>query len=784
MSTNFNNSGSHGSHTRKSAISSVSFDSSVSHKSKRHKRFSGNARSHSYSNSSRHRYESDKDSYTKLLQEFYAYNDSKYLADSDSQYTILRHWQDSSENVHFRELDRIVKHNTLFAEDNPDYFSLLEVESELIDIEDLRDWIVLSSKAKATCLHILQDTAYKENILPHYDLFNCTEEVYEELQEKQRELLRNFPNILNEAYLRAKKYLLPELALYYNIEFFKTRRLQISVSVIYKYLEDNMEEILPKAFKSEKDRLKFLTTEDVIGYQILLSDERKLSNSDKSKKAKIMIQNMTKDIYSVYGAFCNKNRHFILHIGPTNSGKTYDAIQALKSAESGIYLGPLRLLAFEEFERLNKDGCLCNLKPGEEEIVVPGARHQSSTIEVLNIYNHYDVAVIDEAQLIGDKGRGGAWTQAMLGIDADEIHVCLAPEGKEIIVKLIEDLGDTYEIVEHERLVPLMPDRRAFKFPDDVEEKDALIVFSRKSVHTVAAELSKKGIKCSLIYGALPYDVRHEEVRKFTAGETKVVVATDAIGMGLNLPIRRIVFLETDKFDGYDVRELKVSEVRQIAGRAGRKGIYETGYYTATSNFKRIKELYKAAPDSVEKAVLPLPRQLIEYYPPLSNSLVWWNAAIAPDLYEKSDITGIPKLAHDLEELTDSKELIYDLITIPFDSEIEEVYELWYALSKDYIENNPIDIISYLKYILDFSTLEALELSYKQCDLLFYFLRSICRSDLRDLEIIVRSKEEISQKIIKYLENQAYSEKKCRICGKALPYNFKYGICETCYRKM
>ena len=126
MSTNFNNSGSH---TRKSAISSVSFDSSVSHKSKRHKRFSGNARSHSYSNSSRHRYESDKDSYTKLLQEFYAYNDSKYLADSDSQYTILRHWQDSSENVHFRELDRIVKHNTLFAEDNPDYFSLLEVES-------------------------------------------------------------------------------------------------------------------------------------------------------------------------------------------------------------------------------------------------------------------------------------------------------------------------------------------------------------------------------------------------------------------------------------------------------------------------------------------------------------------------------------------------------------------------------------------------------------------------------------------------------------------------------
>jgi len=95
-------------------------------------------------------------------------------------------------------------------------------------------------------------------------------------------------------------------------------------------------------------------------------------------------------------------RRFILHIGPTNSGKSYDAVNALKQAETGIYLAPLRLLAFEKFEELNMDGYPCSLKTGEEEIGIPFSNLQSSTIEILDFTKKYDVAVIDEGQMIAD----------------------------------------------------------------------------------------------------------------------------------------------------------------------------------------------------------------------------------------------------------------------------------------------------------------------------------------------------------------------------------------------
>ncbi|MBO4880659.1 MAG: hypothetical protein J5555_03155, partial [Firmicutes bacterium] len=97
-----------------------------------------------------------------------------------------------------------------------------------------------------------------------------------------------------------------------------------------------------------------------------------------------------------------KKRQFVLHIGPTNSGKSYDALNVLKTAEKGIYLAPLRLLAYEKFEELNEAGCPCSMKTGEEEIGIPFSRVQSSTIEVLDFEEEYDIAVIDEAQMITD----------------------------------------------------------------------------------------------------------------------------------------------------------------------------------------------------------------------------------------------------------------------------------------------------------------------------------------------------------------------------------------------
>ncbi|MBR0087684.1 MAG: hypothetical protein IJL98_08115, partial [Lachnospiraceae bacterium] len=266
-------------------------------------------------------------------------------------------------------------------------------------------------------------------------------------------------------------------------------------------------------------------------------------------------------------------RHFVLHIGPTNSGKTHDAMEALKSAGDGIYLGPLRLLAYEQYDTLNRDGVPCSLVTGEERFDMPGANIQASTIEMLDMDQDYEVAVIDEAQMLSDPDRGGSWTAAVLGVLAPEIHVCAAPGAEDLLVRMINDCGDTYEIVRHQRMTPLICETRRYHMEKNTRKGDALIVFSRSNVHAVAAELHDRGFKTSIIYGALPYDVRHEQARLFSSGQTDVVVATDAIGMGMNLPIRRVVFLESEKFDGIERRPLKPEEIRQIAGRAGRFGV-------------------------------------------------------------------------------------------------------------------------------------------------------------------------------------------------------------------
>ena len=117
-------------------------------------------------------------------------------------------------------------------------------------------------------------------------------------------------------------------------------------------------------------------------------------------------------------------RKIICHIGPTNSGKTFAALQQLKKAKRGIYCGPLRLLAWEICNVLRDAGSACNLVTGQETELAEEASHTSCTVEMCDIYSHFDCAVIDEFQLIGDDERGWAWSRAFLGLRAAEIHVC------------------------------------------------------------------------------------------------------------------------------------------------------------------------------------------------------------------------------------------------------------------------------------------------------------------------------------------------------------------------
>jgi hypothetical protein len=152
-------------------------------------------------------------------------------------------------------------------------------------------------------------------------------------------------------------------------------------------------------------------------------------------------------------------RKIIYHGGPTNSGKTYHALQRLMNADpklgGGIYCGPLRLLALEVYEKLNRQGVYCNLATGQEKKTIPFATHVSCTIELANVSVPYDIAVIDEIQMIGDADRGYAWTRAVLGLNAREIHVCGGMEALNIVKQLAQNTGDDFEINSYDRLSKL-----------------------------------------------------------------------------------------------------------------------------------------------------------------------------------------------------------------------------------------------------------------------------------------------------------------------------------------
>ena len=174
-------------------------------------------------------------------------------------------------------------------------------------------------------------------------------------------------------------------------------------------------------------------------------------------------------------------RHFILHLGGTNTGKTYAGFQRLKSVPTGVYLAPLRLLALEAQETLLDAGIDCSLTTGEEEDRREGDTHVAATAEKLDLRARYDAAVIDECQMIADRERGYAWTRAILGVLAPEVHLCAAPEAKNLLIRLIESCGDSYEVEVHRRRTPLVCMSHTVDF-DHLRPGDALISFSKVGV--------------------------------------------------------------------------------------------------------------------------------------------------------------------------------------------------------------------------------------------------------------------------------------------------------------
>ena len=270
------------------------------------------------------------------------------------------------------------------------------------------------------------------------------------------------------------------------------------------------------------------------------------------------------------------DRRITLVIGPTNSGKSHYALDRLAAAESGAALAPLRLLALEFQDALANRGVLASLITGEERQVIPGATHIACTVEMAHTSRIVDVAIVDEAQMLADPDRGAAWTAAIMGIPAREVIVLGAPDCLPLVRRLAELCDEPMEVVRLERKSPLRVAADAVPLAA-IGPADAVVAFSRRDVFAVREQLVARGGQVAVIYGALGPEVRRAESRRFRDGDAPTLVATDAIGMGLNLPIRRVIFSSLMKWDGREDRFLTSAEVRQIGGRAGRYGQHEEG---------------------------------------------------------------------------------------------------------------------------------------------------------------------------------------------------------------
>ncbi|KAG7305200.1 RNA helicase [Plutella xylostella] len=343
------------------------------------------------------------------------------------------------------------------------------------------------------------------------------------------------------------------------------------------------------------------------------------------------------------------NRKIIFHAGPTNSGKTYHAMERFLSAKSGVYCGPLKLLAAEIYHKANKRGIPCDLVTGEERThasqcnILTGtvdapeedpntiveaepkeSSHVACTVEMTSLNHNYDVAVIDEIQMIGDKGRGWAWTRAILGLQADEIHLCGEAGAINLIEEICNTTGEEMEVRTYKRLTELKVQDSALSSLDNVQPGDCIVCFNKNDIYSVSRAIEQRGHEVAVIYGSLPPGTKLAQANKFNDPENscKVMVATDAIGLGINLSIRRIIFYSLVKpvvnEDGDKEKDvISISQALQIAGRAGRYGsAWETGFVTTfrPEDHGTLKTLLASTPDPVAQAGLHPTAEQMELY--------------------------------------------------------------------------------------------------------------------------------------------------------------------------
>ncbi|WP_418223500.1 helicase-related protein [Clostridium isatidis] len=528
----------------------------------------------------------------------------------------------------------------------------------------------------------------------------------------------------------------------------------------YKELLERYEELLEYISKRLLEDYNRKNNTDFDFYQVIRNNYNSFINSGfmsvltKQHIPKIIAEefeeNFPDNPKDEYKLARNMKRKIYLHLGETNTGKTYTAMERLKEAKNGIYLSPLRILALENYEKLNDIGVICNLQTGEEEIIKEGATHTACTIEKVDLKKQYDIAIIDEIQMISDSQRGFAWTRALLGLRCKEIHICGALNAKEIVEKIIKDCNDEYELKEYYRNIPLEVQENNFD-PKQINEGDAIVVFSKKKVLQIAKNYSEGGVKVSIIYGDLPPEVRRKQYDMFINKETKLLVTTDAIGMGVNLPIRRIIFFDTRKFDGEEIRPLTSQEVKQISGRAGRIGIYDVGYVaTVADRQKFIKERLEEEDEVITEAVLGPSEAILNIKSlPLNEKLALWATREEKiNFYRKMDINEYLLVLENIKRFKLKEIDQWELLKIPFDASNEYLMNTFLDYVEEvFIKKNK----SLTKPQCYTGNLEELELQYQKVNM-YYSFSKLFNLEF-DMEWITNERTRVSNEINEILVN-------------------------------
>lgn len=483
-------------------------------------------------------------------------------------------------------------------------------------------------------------------------------------------------------------------------------------------------------------------------------------------------------------------RKVVAWLGPTNSGKTHRAILALRAAASGMYLGPLRLLALEQRDRLADLGLPCSLITGEERDE-RSPTHSARTVEMADFSRRFDVCVLDEMQLAFDRDRGWAWVAAYCGVAAETLIVT-GPVSAEAVIRRMAGLcGDEVEVHYLERQGTL--EYEGVLDWRHVPPRSAVIGFSRAMVLELKAMFESRGLRVSVIYGGLTPEVRRNEARRFREGESDIVCATDAIGLGLNLPLDRVIFYETDKFDGEINRRLEPAELLQIAGRAGR-GPGATGWVGAfsTRDGRRLQAALAEpqatpAPDRLPAAPTPMHVRAIADHLRLDRlvpileffrtRLTFPGGTFFPEVQD--DVFAAAELV-DTHAPSLPVEQRYALACTPLDLD-EQLFRNTFAEWLEVLAAGAP--VKFPRRLTGGGGLEELEEVLKLVSVYRWLALKFpdAFTDLAHVEQLRREASEQTQAILRnHWGRQGLSRRECSHCGRALLPSSPYRLCREC----